>query len=238
MLHALLAVFWAAGVWGLAGGALARSSLLELARKGRPGHLGPVPFAVRFAFTLITTPLYPLMGASVFAAGCAGFGLLYWLPLGIGPVLSRALFFIPLVLGLGMAVLLIGMLAIWPLIHASVAAEGEDALDALSRSLSYLNQRTGEFAGYVILAWLIGIPCLIGVDVLVWGVPQLATWGAGLAAPSPVRLPPFWGGVVRLLAHAWVYSYFWTAASILYVLLRFDVDGTSWKAVAPAAGER
>ena len=30
--------------------------------------------------------------------------------------------------------------------HASVAAEADDTLDALSRSFSYLNQRLGRFA--------------------------------------------------------------------------------------------
>ena len=72
---------------------------------------------------------------------CAGVGLLYWLPAGIGTVLGGVFLFIPLVLGLVMAILLVGLLAGWPLMHASVAAEADDTLDALSRTFSYLNQR-------------------------------------------------------------------------------------------------
>ena len=37
---------------------------------------------------------------------------------------------------------------------------------------------------------------------------------------------------VPLVAHSWVYSYFWTAAAIVYLLLRQDVDGTPWHVIA------
>ena len=88
-------------------------------------------------------------GVGSAALVCAGVGLLYWLPAGIGTVLGGVLLFIPLILGLVMAILLVGLLAGWPLMHASVAAEADDTLDALSRSFSYLNQRLGKFAGWL-----------------------------------------------------------------------------------------
>jgi hypothetical protein len=31
-----------------------------------------------------------------------------------------------------------------------------------------------------------------------------------------------------MLGYGWVYSYFWTSAAIIYLLLRHDVDGTDW----------
>ena len=34
--------------------------------------------------------------------------------------------------------------------------------------------------------------------------------------------------MVGLIPHAWVYSYFWTATALIYLLLRHDVDGTAW----------
>ncbi len=37
-----------------------------------------------------------------------------------------------------------------------------------------------------------------------------------------------WLLVVWLLAYGWVYSYFWSAAAQIYLLLRQDVDGTPW----------
>lgn len=46
--------------------------------------------------------------------------------------------------------------------------------------------------------------------------------------------PIFWRGVVALLVHGWIYAYFWTAASFIYLMLRRDVDGTPWTDVKNA----
>jgi len=163
------------------------------------------------------------------------------------------LLFIPLLLGLVMALLLFGLAAGWPLLHASVAAEAEDLLDALSRSFSYLNQRLGKFVLCVVLAWLIGIPGLLAVDLLATAVTHLAAWGVGLSASASslagltdtgageralaqtvTAWPAFWRGVIGLLVRGWIYAYFWTAASFIYLLLRHDVDGTPWTDVKGA----
>lgn len=77
---------------------------------------------------------------------------------------------------------------------------------------------------------------------------HLATWGLALGAPDdrlmillgnrpgagegfPALMHRFWLGVVEMLARGWVYSYFWTAASLIYLRLRLDVDGTPWNIV-------
>jgi hypothetical protein len=169
---------------------------------------------------------------------------------GIGAVLGGVFLFIPLLLGAVMAILLIGLLAGWPLMHASVAAEADDTLDALSRSFSYLNQRLWKFAGWLGIAWLIGIPGLIFVDLFASGVINLAAWGLSLTAPTSrlgllddslagvssvsraaAALPTFWRAVVVVVARSWIYAYFWTTAAFLYLRLREDVDGTAWTAV-------
>ena len=33
--------------------------------------------------------------------------------------------------------------------------------------------------------------------------------------------------------HGWIYGYFWTSATIIYLILRQDVDGTPWHAIVP-----
>jgi hypothetical protein len=236
LFHVVLAVLWAVIVWGIVGGALARTTLLALAGNGRPGHLGPLKFAVRFAAPLVAAPLYPLGCASGLAVLCAGIGLVGWLPLGIGPALSRVLFLVPLLLAMGMAVFVLGMVAGWPLIDAAIAAEEEDGLVALSRCLSYLNRRLGKFVGCVLLTVLIGVPCLLGVDVLAWGVPRIASWAVSLTAPEPVGVPRFWQRAADLLGHAWIYAYFWTQTIYVYLILRCDVDGTPWT-VDPACDQ-
>ena len=108
-----------------------------------------------------------------------------------------------------------------------------------------MNQRLGAYAALVALAWLGGMLGLALVDLLTSGVIHLTHWSLGLTAPIDLtevfaRLPAhrhrpiaaathaFWLGVVRLLAHGWIFSFFWTAAAYLYLWLRQDVDGTPW----------
>jgi hypothetical protein len=143
-----------------------------------------------------------------------------------------------------------GLAAGWPLLPAAVAAGAEDALDALSRSFGYLNQRIGSFLALVGFAWLEGMIGVILMDLLAAGVLRLTDWGLGLTAPanemgaifdgaggfdSPVSAAAhsFWLGVVNLVAHAWPYSFFWTAAALIYIWLRHEVDGTPWEVLEP-----
>jgi hypothetical protein len=150
--------------------------------------------------------------------------------------------------GLVMAMLVAGLVAGWPLLHAAMAAGADDALDALSRTFSYLNQRLGLFVAGLSLAWLTGIVGLLVVDLLADGVIDLTRWSLSLSAPGPLtaelfsegdtRAGPiaaathrFWLGVVRLLASGWSFSFFWTVAAGLYLWLRQEVDGKPWSEV-------
>jgi len=172
---------------------------------------------------------------AIFAAFCAGFGLLYRIPRGVGQAIAAALWFLPLLAGLMMALILLGLAAGWPLMHATVAAEGEDAPDALSRSYSYVNQRLARYAAHVAAAWAIGTAGLVLAILFARAVLHLADWGVSLGAPDPAptpdsvgTIPRGWSVLVGWLVHGWIYSYFWTAASIIYLILRRDVDGTDW----------
>jgi hypothetical protein len=184
---------------------------------------------------LIGAPLTPMLAVALLAAACACFGLLYRLPSPVGGFLATVFGFVPLLLGLVMAIILVGLAIGWPLMHATIAAEGEDAADALSRSYSYVNQRLARYAAHAVLSLAIGAVALLGVVVFARIVLGLTDWGVSLGAPNLDRLDEwalsgriFWSRVVGLLVLAWVYSYFWSAASIIYLILRRDVDGTPW----------
>jgi len=225
--------FWAVLVWGVVGGAIARIAVVEAAT-GRKVGLGTASrFALGRAFPLIAAPLTPMIAVAVFAAGCAGFGLLYRLPNGVGSTIAAIFTFLPLLAGLAMALILLGLAAAWPLMHATVAAEGEDTPDALSRSYSYVNQRLARYAVLAASSWAIGVVGLILAVFLARVVVGLSDWGVALGAPDPVKttdladtIRDLWLAAVALLVQAWTYSYFWSAASIIYLLLRRDVDGT------------
>ena len=245
--HSALAALWAAAVWGIVGGAIARMAVVEVASDRRPGLGSALRFALGHALPLIGAPLTPLLGVACLAGLCGGMGVLYRIPIGALHAGLGLLLFLPLLAGLVMAVILLGLAAGWPLMLAAVAAEGEDGFDAISRAYGYVYQRPGRYAAYVALAWGLGVAGLVVAIAFARATIGLAHWGLSIGAPDAVIDPLFRGGglgataathaawlrLVDLLAIGWVFAYFWTSAAIVYLLLRHDVDGTDWHAVEP-----
>ncbi|HEX8199100.1 MAG TPA: hypothetical protein VF590_01335 [Isosphaeraceae bacterium] len=245
-LHAALAALWAVLVWGPLGGAIARIAVAQAATEGRIGLGTALRYAAAKAPHLIGAPLSPFIGVGFFAGLCALLGLLYRIPGPVGATIAGILAFLPLMAGLVMALILLGLAVGWPLMIATIAAEGEDTFDALSRSYSYVYQRPARFAAYAALAWVLGALGLLVVGVFARAILALAAWGLSLGAPgarlldlwqprfvplgrtAPAIAHAAWLDLVVLLARGWAYSYFWTAAAHIYLLLRHDVDGTPW----------
>lgn len=245
--HALLSGLWAVAVWGIVGGAIARMALVQGIDGERLGMKRAVRFALRHAMPLIGGPLCPLLGVVIFGAVCAGFGLLFRLTASV-PAVAAVLLVFPLLAGLVMALIVVGLAVGWPLMHASVAAEAEDGFDAVSRSYAYVHQRPGRYAGYVVVAALVGSAGAAFVVLFAQLVVQLTAWGLSFTMPPALRTEilsvnrgpgAYWLFLVSLLVQAWTFSYFWTAMTYVYLLLRRDVDRTDWYQIAregPAAG--
>ncbi|MFO0951683.1 MAG: hypothetical protein U0835_11135 [Isosphaeraceae bacterium] len=250
-LHACLAGVWSVVVWSLVGGGIARSAVVGLARGERVTWRDVLGFVRQKGHVLVVTPLLPFFGVFVVALGLAAFGLLYRLG-GPGQVVAGALGFLPLIGGLLLAIFLVILAAAWPLMQAAVAAEEQDAFDAMSRSYAYVHQRVWLLAGYALLAAGIGVVALPLIDFFAATVVQLTTWGLRfgggtqvlglLQAPNPANpstastLHGFWLGLIPLLVRGWVFSYFWTSAATIYLLLRRDVDGTPLGSISHREG--
>jgi hypothetical protein len=254
MLHATLSVIWLIVVWGICGGAISRIAIVQAAAQRQTSITTALRFALDKSGPLIMAPLCPLFGVTFLALICAGFGLLYRVP-WIGTTLAGIGLVFPLAAGLVMTLLIAGLVAGWPLLHAATASGADDSLDAMSRIFGYLNQRLGAYLALVALAWLMGMLGLTLIDALTAGVIHLTHWSLSLTAPIAVTetffgtpatassptiasaLHAFWLGVVRLIAHGWVFSFFWTAAAYLYLWLRLEIDGVSWYEIEPPRSE-
>ncbi len=241
-LHAALAAVWAVTVWGIIGGAIARIAAVQLVSGERLGIFPALGFARKKALALIGTPLCPMIGLGFFACLCALMGLLYQIPGPIGVTVAGLFAFLPLLAGLVMALIVVGLAVGWPMMVATVAVEAEDVFDALSRSYSYTYQRGGRYAAMIAVSWLFGTVGLAVVWMFAALVVHMARWGLAFGAPdgrllglfagnpdfgaNAAGLHSMWLYLVRLLAQGWIYAYFWTSATIIYFLLRLDVDGT------------
>ncbi len=245
--HAILAALWTVAVWGMIGGAIARVVAVGQAAGERLTVREALRFSFRKAVPLIGTPLIPVVGIILVSVFLAMFGLLY--RTGWGTVAAGVLGFLPLIGGLLLTLIVIGLAFGWPLMQASVAVEAEDGFDAMSCAYAYTRQRPWHLAFYAALAFVIGSVGLVFVDMFARLVVHLTVWSLSLGGPrdlvsglyhgegvtassSAIATHHFWRNVVGLLVRAWIYSIFWTFATMIYLLLRRDVDGTPLDRIA------
>jgi hypothetical protein len=239
-----LCILWAALVWGLFGGAITRAALVQLTRE-EPVSLGAsLRFAGRRWLSYFSAPIFPLLGIVVVSAGLMVLGWTMRASLLIGGI------FWPLALvgGVVMAVLALGLLIGWPLMHSAIGAEGSDSFDALSRSYSYVYQRPMHYLLYLGAAILLGLLGTFVVHVFSGAVEALTAWGVSWGAGVEntrnaidgtaeaigktstldgwgVSLINFWQGVVRAIVIGFAFAFLWTSAAAIYLLLRHDADG-------------
>jgi hypothetical protein len=249
-----LGTLWLLVVWSFPAGLITRRAVVDLATDSPTGVVEAARFAGRRFHWYLLAPLYPLIGVLVLAAGIALIGLpIRWLP-GAGSVLAGLLWIFVVLAGLAALWLLGGLLFGFPLMWPTISAERDgDAFEAFSRSYSYVYSRPLYYFFYVVVAALFGALCwavVTGAGVIVreFGFWALS-WGGTAAHVAPLReaalrfaagLPaaPDSGtafsfgatliGLAVAAIHAVVtafrYSFFFAAASAIYLLLRQDAD--------------
>ncbi|MEE8385388.1 MAG: hypothetical protein V3S01_05695, partial [Dehalococcoidia bacterium] len=167
-LHPVYAIiFFAAGlvIWAYFGGALCRVAALHAAREERIGLREALAFANQKFLSFLMAPLMPLAILFLFASFLLAGGLMGAIP-AVGEILASILFVLALTGGFIIAFVAIGAVAGYALTFPTVAVEGSDAFDALSRSFSYIYQRPWRSAFYGLLSLVYGAICLVFVKFL------------------------------------------------------------------------
>jgi len=279
-LYFLLVIIWTVATWAVFGGAITRIAAVEVARNEKIG-LGE---AFRYTLTRWRSYLFasfaPLLGIAVFVILLMLFGLFNLIPI-FAEFWDGILWGVVLGLGLIMAIVLIGLVG-WPMIHATLGAEGSDSFDALSRCYSYVLQKPWSYLWNVIVALVYGAIVVFFVGLMgslmvylgKWGVSQnpfngvtnrdpsylfvyaptsfgwrdLLLQGSTVAGTSGVPTDQAvqdyvnnnfrgWNYIGAFLVACWLYlvflmivgfgySYFWSASTIIYLLMRRKVDDT------------
>jgi hypothetical protein len=256
-------LLWMIVIWSIFGGAIARTAALEFAREQRVGIMAALRFSVSRFAGYFGAPLLPFTGVALVGSLCLVGGLLSRIP-GAGPAILGALWGLELVFGLMMAVLLLGVAAGWPLMFAAISVQGTEGFDGLSRAYSYVLERPLYLLWQLLLVLVQGSVsiCVVWwvarlvVMLAEWGV----SWGSGgvettqslligspellvgqAASLSPPRglggmMAQGWMVVLATLVVGYVYSYFWTCATIVYFVLRRSVDANDFDEVSIEEG--
>jgi hypothetical protein len=238
------------------GGAICRCAALEFAQNERPGIFEAVHFAAENFRAFLCAPLVPLGLAVFFMAVLLGLGLLAAVPWA-GELVIGILFGAILLLGLLIALMIIGAAAGGLLLFPAVAFEKTNGLDAVGRAFCYILNRPlwmvyyvffsailGTFF-YLVFRWIVFLILRITYAMLSFGM------GLGGQAEKLHRIwlePEFFGFVRRASENAswsetaasvliylclmliisllvsYVISYLFSAASVIYALMRKKVD--------------
>jgi hypothetical protein len=239
---------WTLAIWAFFGGLITRMAAVELGREERITLKEAVIFTGRKYVSYILAPLSPLFVLIVIVI----LSLIVGVPMRADWSLPMAglLWIFALLGGFVSAVVLLGLLLGWPLMWATVSSEGSDAFDALSRAYAYTFQRPLHYLFYALLVLLFGALAWLLVSIFANSVVGLTYWATGWGAGNE-RIREIqqyaagvresggmqWFGVsminalnslVYSVAAGFAFSFFWCAATAVYLLLRYDVDQTEF----------
>ncbi len=174
-IYFLTVALWTILVWSIFGGGISRMAGMELARDESIPMREALSFSIKRLQSLAFAPLAPLILMLALLVLTSVFGLVFMIPI-VGDILLGGLGWIfPLLVGFGMAILLVGLLA-WPLMIATVAVDSEDFVQATSRGVSYLYQRPRGIALYALKALLFGAASIFVVGFMSSLTVYLAKW--------------------------------------------------------------
>jgi len=266
---ALIYTAWFLLIWSVFGGAISRIAAVHVARDEKISVRQALMFSVGKVLSFVFAPVIPVLivlgiGVTIALAST----VLLHIPWA-GPILAGLFFFLALLGGFIITLVILGTIGGFNLMYPTVAVEGSDSFDAISRSFSYVFARPWRMLWYTIVAVVYGAICYLFVRFFVYLV-LATTWffmswflGAQHAPPadkSPADVwPRIWSQPVDPLASLrwgpdydhlkgteavaaglivwWTYliigligayaiSFYFSANTIIYYLMRREVDAT------------
>ena len=253
----------ALAIWALFGGAIYRIAALHAAREEKISAMQALRFSFDKFLSFLTAPLLPMLLVLVLGALVMIGGALISIP--VAHVVLSLFFFLILIAGLFIAFLTIGWFFGGPLMYPTIAVEGSDSFDAMSRSFSYVLNRPWRSVLYGLVAAVYGTvtylfvrffallalsgarafakagawrggetigPWADQIDVL-WSPPTFDNlmgsihWEAlGFFEKISAGVIGFYVFLLAGLVAAYLISYFASASTVIYLLLRRCVDAT------------
>jgi hypothetical protein len=253
-------------IWAIFGGAISRIAAVHVARDEKLSVRAALAFSFGKFLSFVSAPLIPLIIVLIVGLVPLIAGLLASIPF-LGPIfniLMGIFFVLILAAGFVMTLVLLGTFGGFNLMYPTIAVEGSDSFDAISRSFSYVYARPWRMAFYTLIAIVYGALTYMFVRMFVWlmltlthhfvGVGMFARapsteplWSVMWRAPGspPGRLSyqidwltlnwhqsiaaffvAFWVYLVIAMLGAFAISFYFSANTIIYFLMRNEVDAT------------
>ncbi len=269
--YAVVFLLISLAIWSLFGGAICRVAALNFAKDERIGAKAALAFAGRKFLGFFAAPLLPILMVAGVAVCLVLGGLFLAIPY-VGELFGGLLFGLALLGGFVITLVVLGAIGGFGMMWPTVAVEGSDAFDAVSRSYSYLYSRPWRAAFYAVVATVYGSLCYLFARFFVlvvlksthlfigWGAAGTSRPGVGQmdgtkldaiwAKPSFDHLYPaiptfgcehwdrigailigVWLVLVVMLLCAYLTSFFLSGSTIVYYLLRKEVDATDFSEV-------
>lgn len=252
-------------LWSILGGAIARIASVQVARDEKISMRQALRFSTGKVLSFVFAPLIPAIIVGVLGLVLAVASILISVPglSGIWSIVIGAVFFLALLAGLVMMLTAVGLIGGGHLMYPTIAAEGSDSFDAVSRSFSYLYARPWQLAFYSLVSLVYGAITYLVVRLalyvlllLVHGSVNLFQWGSaadgtavfeamwpkpsnfmtlsfdpnfaglGVLQSTGAGLIAFWVYLTISILGAYVISLYLSSSTLIYFLLRRDVDAT------------
>ena len=229
-------------IWLLVGAALCRMVALDFGRGEAPGPTDGVRFGVSKLGTALAAVGSPALIAAGLGAIVAVGGLLGAVP--VLDVVASALGVVGIVFALLATLMIAGVLLGAPLALASMACDGADSADAIQRSYAYLLARPIQLGLAALVALGLGVILIEIVDWLLTTARVAAqgwagAWSTQAGAVAAGEAEGATGAVASWLATMWIglteaavvglaISYFFTATTVIYLLVRQSADGQDY----------
>jgi hypothetical protein len=249
--------------WALFGGAICRIAAVHFARDEKISVRQAMNFAVGKLLSFASAPVIPLAIIIVIGLIIAMAAFIIGNLPFFGPIIVGVFFVLPLLAGFVMTLVLLGTAGGFGLMYPTIAVEGSDSFDAISRSFSYVYARPWRMLFYTIVALIYGAATYIFVHMFIWLTLVLTHHFVGMGIitsanntrdllstmwPNPLdtgRLSyspdyhalAFGQGIGAFFMNCWVIfmvaflgayaiSLYFSANTIIYYLMRGEVDST------------
>jgi hypothetical protein len=248
--------------WAVFGGAISRIAAVQFARDEKISVRHAMNFAVGKVLSFGSAPVIPVLIVTVIGLIVAVASLVGNVPF-LGPIVVGALFFLSLLAGFVMTLVLLGTAGGFNLMYPTIAVEGSDSFDAISRSFSYVYARPWRMLFYTAAALVYGAATYIFVHYFLWVMLVLAHHFVSMGIftkadntrdllavmwPSPTdtgrlaytvdfhtlsfaqKIGAFfieiWVMLIVSFLGSFAISFYFSANTIIYFLMRRQVDST------------